>query len=603
MRLTLNITVLTRERVYQSSDFRLTEQPGGKIVTDASTKAISIQNSQFFGLLTYTGIGRWIRRDTREFILEWLISLGDVDLTTVTNGLAQRASNWLGRISSGRSRPYQLTMVLAAFDIATGRATASVISNFEDAYGRQAPPTSLTVSAIEAAHNPTVLITGWKPAVSRDQRRWLERVTRRHKNQPERIRQAMMECNSVAAGSREGATISTGCTVIMLNRDGSGFQELTPGSSVSMRNVALGQLSPNIEDFMSRLGMTGAQLVGASFAQAGASLTPLAPPPCTPQLVDEASPYALSELNPPEAFGARARAISHEGIIAGDFTEEGRPSVLNYWRSSISSPASFDILPVRNLEGSGDLGIGRGGTVVGAASGTDGFLHAFTWSGGEARELADYSGRDSAATAINELGTAVGWASLSATDRGQSQYRPAVWQHDGAMLVLQDLPGEWGQAVAVAADGTALLWVHRGFADSLAVIRNSTGGLAIVGGNRGYGVVPLGMNRYKAVLGAANDQAGRLAVVAQEAGAWQRLGTKPGWMPSAINNNGWVAGSVQYRGFARVWVYEPPGPPLLLPYYAHHHCQPFSINDTGDVVGTATADHGSHALLWRRTPR
>jgi hypothetical protein len=160
--MTLNITIMTRDRIYQSSDFRLTEQPGGRVVTDSSTKAIVIQNNEFYGLLTYTGTGRWNGKDTRDWIIEWLEAIGDISVEEVTEKLGEKAAKWIASVSRGRSELLPLTMILATFDARASGARRTVISNFEDAFGRETwpPSTDFQVSTVEATQAPSVLITG-----------------------------------------------------------------------------------------------------------------------------------------------------------------------------------------------------------------------------------------------------------------------------------------------------------------------------------------------------------------------------------------------------------------------------------------------------------
>lgn len=167
-------------------------------MTDSSTKAIIIQNSQFFGLLTYTGTGRWRNKETRAWILEWLEAIGDRSAQEVTEELAQRATKWSAEISRGRSAPYPLTIILATFDSTGTNARLSVLSNFENAYGQESfpPGPSIGISTIEATQTPMVLINGWKPPVSRNLRRWLQNATRRRRDQPQRIRQAPVRLQS-----------------------------------------------------------------------------------------------------------------------------------------------------------------------------------------------------------------------------------------------------------------------------------------------------------------------------------------------------------------------------------------------------------------------
>ena len=269
--MTLNITVFD-DRIYQSADFRLTEQPSGRLKTDSSMKAITIQNSEYMGLLTYTGVGRVKDKDTREWILEWLVETGDGEFDEVVAGLAERASAWLKQISPVR-KPYALTLVLGTFRADGSDARVTVISNFEDASGRtRAASLPMSVSVRSAGARPKVIITGWKPAVSRQRRRWLERVCRRHWNEPQRIRQAMTDTKPEAAASpRSNKTISPECTVVTMVRDGSGAQTMNPADAVDFRGIMFGQVTPDVHEIMRDLGIPAGVLRSSSFARAPGS--------------------------------------------------------------------------------------------------------------------------------------------------------------------------------------------------------------------------------------------------------------------------------------------------------------------------------------------
>ena len=79
--MTLNITILTANVIYQSADFRLWDPARDEVITDSSNKSVSIRMDEWEGALTYTGIGRWGDRDTSEWITEWLTGVGNVSFT------------------------------------------------------------------------------------------------------------------------------------------------------------------------------------------------------------------------------------------------------------------------------------------------------------------------------------------------------------------------------------------------------------------------------------------------------------------------------------------------------------------------------------------
>ena len=130
--MTLNITVLTRERIYQSGDFMISDLNTGAPIRSNSMKIVTIQNKNFTGLLTYTGIGSWpLDRDTSEIVVGWLTEIGDRPRAEVVEMLGTRASEWIRSIWRATGSLRKHTFVLATFE--SGDAVVDVISNFEDA--------------------------------------------------------------------------------------------------------------------------------------------------------------------------------------------------------------------------------------------------------------------------------------------------------------------------------------------------------------------------------------------------------------------------------------------------------------------------------------
>jgi hypothetical protein len=75
--MTLNVTLLTERAIYQSADFRLTDADTGTVITDASTELVTLQYYEWDGFVTYTGVGRWRRRDISDWLVEWMTGLED----------------------------------------------------------------------------------------------------------------------------------------------------------------------------------------------------------------------------------------------------------------------------------------------------------------------------------------------------------------------------------------------------------------------------------------------------------------------------------------------------------------------------------------------
>jgi hypothetical protein len=158
--ITLNITVLARERIYQCADLRLTDAATGRLVTDSSNKVVALRyHTGFFGFVTYTGVGRWAGKDTSEWIVQWLAGTHGMDLQAVVDRIGERAGRWLNEVArrTGKRSPH--TFVVAAFE--KGTASVHVVSNFEEVHGRTVAPTQDVHISRQVALNRPLVIVHW----------------------------------------------------------------------------------------------------------------------------------------------------------------------------------------------------------------------------------------------------------------------------------------------------------------------------------------------------------------------------------------------------------------------------------------------------------
>jgi hypothetical protein len=63
---------------------------------------------------------------------------------------------------------------------------------------------------------------------------------------------------------------------------------------------------------------------------------------------------------------------------------------------------------------------------------------------------------------------------------------------------------------------------------------------------------------------------------------------------------GWVLDSVKVDGFGTPSVRYNSGALASLPTYRYHSSNLMGANDRGDIVGSLTGDHCSHAVVWHR---
>lgn len=605
--MTLNITLLTRRTIYQSSDFRLTvpddNDPNRLItVTDSSIKAVSLHYPGWHGFVTYTGGGRWPPkgRDTSEWIVGWLQGSHGATLDDVIEVLSTRGTKWLEDIKRATGTWYKHTFIIGAFR--KSEPVAIVISNFEDCTGRNDANASdkLSVSRRDFRGRPDVTVTGWKPAVSRPQRRALQRLAEQYPDDPARIRHALRVLNEQAANSSSARdSISPECTVLSLRVDGHGFQEVSETSSVEFRSVMNGMVPPDFKQIGSLLGIDRAAFKGASFGGSTPNQLDLAP--CRPKIVEPADSagYELVELSDPAFETSTARAINEAGVIIGAGTKEGNRATSYIWLRTPGSGTT--LLPLTCANGSVAMDVNDVSLVVASAAMSDGSSRACRWDGSKAIDLGTFGGRDSGVRRLNNQGVIAGWVCIHPEQRGQPNFRPAAWSPQNKMEVLTSLPADWGEAVDVNSSGLVLVLAYTG-PHPQALLWELGASCTRIGGERGLGFYPIGITDTGTVIGFAYDANGRhVAILRRTDGEWERLGTDPGWAVTAINADGDVVGTYQEGGFTRPWLRRSSGQTVKLPYFAYHHCRPVAVNTQGEIVGEAATDHGTHALLWRTT--
>jgi hypothetical protein len=182
---TLNITVLTREMIYQSADYRLSVN--GRRLDVHSTKATTLNFLDWTGFVTYTGIGRVGNKETSEFLCEWLVDPTAKSFEDIVELIRRDASRWINNVSPGSRH----TFIVAAF--VAGDPTAAVVSNFQTWHGANMAEVSkeFITSRVVATTGPEVIVTGVRKAVSRQQRRALCNFANKYATDPARVRRLL----------------------------------------------------------------------------------------------------------------------------------------------------------------------------------------------------------------------------------------------------------------------------------------------------------------------------------------------------------------------------------------------------------------------------
>jgi hypothetical protein len=544
--MTLNLTLLTKREIYQSADFRLTNLDTNQLITDTSTKLVTLQYAEWDGLVSYTGIGRWEHRDTSEFVVEWLTGLKDAGFDDVAMRIRDRGNEWLSKIRTVGLMPRH-TFILAAFK--TGRPQLAVISNCEDCFGRNdlSPVPFLTISVGACSRRPRLVVTGRKRAVSRQARRRLKQLLGNVLDDAARVRRMLAEINAEAASSREAeGTVSQECSVFSFRADGRGVGAVE--GPVVIRGLASGMPHPNFRELAKTLGLASPVLRGITFAS---SKAPVPYGRCQARTVTppDSGGYGVRETSLKDFSSCRVVDVSEAGIMLGDGNRPTRPGESVIW----TSPVDGQVMPCGFVGKPG--GINNAGEVAAEANMGGACVHAVRWRAGKLLDLGCYKGGDSGGVAINGAGLVAGWVCIDPVNRGQENFRPAAWSLD-KLHVLEEFGCNWGQAVDVNDAAVVLVVGYLGIQCRAIQWNPVSGTTDIIGGMTG--IYPSAITAGGIVLGTASDRDGKsIAYLAKPGQRWERLGTAPGFYATGINSAGDVVGAVVRDGFERPWLSGP----------------------------------------------
>lgn len=580
--MTLLIAAASPKAIYLSSDYRLTSN--GRVITDSSAKLVLLTFKTWFGFVAYTGVGSVGKISTASFVVNWVKNKLDLTIDELLTILRETGSRWLRTVA----RNQQHTFLFMGFD--AGQPIVATVSNFEDLAGKhemQAEP-ELSVSLRRGSAVPRVLICGASPAVSQRDFRLLRELIKRTPDSSNEIRALLRSISARASEDPSwGHLISPNCSTISFRAGGQGSYE--PDGNVEVHQIISG-MHIDLTKIVGKL-LGDFKAAGATFVNFSSKEQPF--PECKPAIVVDQpmADYRLIEIKGEQFAGAGAVATCDTGLVVGN----GSPHVdqafnallvkldndeLKWWDEGAARPSGVNDAQLVSATMLGDR---NQAAVLDYETGALTLLPTFI------------EGGDSDATSINNLGDIAGHVTISRDRREQDFWRPAAWI-GGQLYILESDEFEWGYAAGITNDREVLVNAYVG--GEISGLRWSplTKDLKPVGAS---GVVPLAINSEGLVLGAAKDEKGRtLAVKAERGGRWELLGTPPGYYATTINDSGDAAGYTEQVDNQRPWIRFRNGDLLWLPRYKHHSCYPAMLSNGGRIVGSAGADHGSHALLW-----
>lgn len=613
LKLTLNITIVNRARIYQSADFQISKTekgPDGNWIElqPNSPKIVSLRQEAWSGFLTYCGIGLWKGKATHQYASEWLTGMNNSAPTfqDAVEKIREHGSRWIATINQAFGKIMRHSFVLAGYQ--GGAPSYAVVSNYQT-LTREITPESkdLKVDIRSSKTGTYVFVTGLRSAVPGTTKRRLKHLVQSDA-EANVVRYELAKVNESAALSPNSANgISRSCLAYSLDANGQGAGEvygdvrgpLVPRSILAGVDVTqlLGPVvksNPNIK-FVENTSVTSESHGAVTrehiecelrFNEGGRASDTL----------EIATVEEIGHLN---EYRLSLHALNSEEYIVGQL-----------WRPLEASPHAFVRFPGREVQDLGTLGgpvsnalsINDNGQVVGAAHLDHSATHAFLWDeGGGMRDLGTLGGRDSVARCINNVCHIVGDSFVGAGDPKQEAERAFLWTPQDGMINLGNQFEAWSRGVAVNNKGMVVGWrlwagVICGF-----VWSSEFGPIDIVGKD-GRAFLPCSINDSGLVIGEGDDSSGK-----RRAFSWTRedglrqLAVPEDFHPADVNAQGNLLGNIYSRPWLRPGLRGPAGEFLALPFVEEHNTSVQALNRNGVIIGaawTASWKH-SHPLIWR----
>lgn len=594
--MTLNITILSRQFIYQSADYALFNEREKKPLLMPSTKAVVVSNFDWTGFITYTGIGRVRNKHISESVREWIRNLDHPSFENVVERIRNRASRWIQAVPGARH-----TFIVAAF--VEGLPTAAVVSNFQKWHGLDSTTIgrNFAVSTIVAKRAPQVIVTGIRDAVPKPQRRALQQLAKKYSHDGARIRRAMAEATRHGA-QRYPGLISEDCFVYSQDSGGDGHYE-PMGSTRTENPMLIGGLDTDrqIRDLLDKIVGPNRSLVQMRTVSSKNQTAP--PAPCDLILATRFSStrYQIVELATPAGRRATPRSINANGIIVGEGTAQWRgPSYPCFW----PQPTNIVFLPNGGGFGGVAHDINESGIIVGYSEWPDRASHACTWNlDGSPTDIGEAIARHGQAQALNGSGSIAGSVSIHPTEGGYYHFRPAYWPNSGPPVILDELAGGWGEAVDINSMGVILVRVHNGVETGAWLwdgARATEIGKPSSNFQKFYALRVTDEGRVAGLTIRKDGQ--RCGAVRSIDGTWSSLFTpKLGRELTAVNRQLLIAGYETDNDYRVPWVMQEGGEITYLPHYKYHNHHVWMVSEQGWAVGSASADNCRHPLLWLPT--
>ena len=230
-------------------------------------------------------------------------------------------------------------------------------------------------------------------------------------------------------------------------------------------------------------------------------------------------------------------------------------SVLTPHHARAGSGIQYTVTGLGVLGGTSSFGSGinNQGQVVGSFASSDGYDHAFLYSGGTMQDLGTFGGLNGSAYAINDNGQITG----NPFTNGSTGMQPILRSSSGAVQNLGTLGGTQGQATGINNSGQVVGWSYTSSGHNTAFLYSGSGPLQDLDSQVGLNSCANAINSNGQIAGWGHPNGGAWHPVEFNGhGGMTDLGTLGGTngVAISINDNGQVVGwasssTTHYRAF------------------------------------------------------
>jgi tetratricopeptide (TPR) repeat protein len=216
--MTLNVTVVTRHRIYQCADYRQHDWNSGRIAERGQDQKIHvISRERWDATICFNGVGLFEGVHVSTWLAERLASIEESDPIDRLFDALRGADKWLSRVPPPYNRH---SFVVAAF--VDAKPLYALVTNYEDLTGFAAGHAEATLKLLKKEPtSPRTFVSGQKQAVSQETKSRLAALASIQKD-PQVVMSALALANQKAARAYP-ANISNGCFATCLRRTGEGW--------------------------------------------------------------------------------------------------------------------------------------------------------------------------------------------------------------------------------------------------------------------------------------------------------------------------------------------------------------------------------------------